>query len=263
MKRSFVTLLLVLAGLSVGAEVWAEAFIDFYGGGAFTSDRSSDVVVDPQFFNPVGLDPPAGEPNVVLRRTSVHTNFDDAVTFGGRGGYWFGKWAGLALDVFTFETELDAVGATQFTEGSDLRVIPISALLMLRWPLLESDQYPLGRMHPYIGGGPSLFITRFEGFVDLAVFEFPVTGTIPRPIVNVEPAGDFESENVDIGFELLVGLDFQILPFLGLFGEYRYTQSEPVWNDVVPASVNYEALSTDVLVPLRTHHIVGGVSFRF
>jgi hypothetical protein len=260
MKRSFIALPLMLAGLLAGNEARAEFFIDAYAGGAFTSDRSSEVIIPPQFFNPIGSDPPSGLPNVVLRRVSSDSSFDDGITYGGRVGYWFGKWAGLAVDVFTFESEMDSA---RFTKGSDFSVLPISALLMLRWPLLENDEYPLGRVHPYIGGGPSLFITEFEGFVDLAIFDFPYTGTNSDPFSNVEPAGRYSSKNVDPGFELLVGLDFQILPFVGVFGEYRYTQAEPVWNDVVPPSVNYEALSADFEVSLRTHHIVGGLTFRF
>jgi opacity protein-like surface antigen len=276
MKSSFITLLLMLAGLLLGAEVRAEAFIDIYGGGAFTSDRRSDVIVPPQEFNPYGRlppnEPPLGLPDLVIRRTSVDTNFEDSITYGMRGGYWFGKWFGLALDVFTFEPNLDA---ESFTQDADVRVIPISALMMLRWPLLASEEFPLGRLHPYIGGGPGLFLTKFEGNVDLAVFDFPDTGRpgsiLPPwnpPIPNIEPAGEFSSKNVDPGMELLVGLDFQILPFVGVFAEYRYTLAEPVWSSTIPAggtdpSIWYEALPTDFQVNLRTHHIVGGITFRF
>jgi hypothetical protein len=272
MKSSFITLLLTLAGLLLGAEVRAEAFIDVYAGGAFTSDARSDVVIPPQFFNPVGPDPPDGPPNLLIRRTSVDTSFEDSITYGMRAGYWFGKWAGLALDVFTFEPNLDA---GDFTQDADVRVIPISALLMLRWPLLASEEYPLGRLHPYIGGGPSLFLTKFEGDVNLAVLDFPITEVEDPPNsgnfilhTNIEPAGEFSSKNVDPGLELLVGLDFQILPFVGVFGEYRYTLAEPVWSGTVPAKGTdrkdyYEALSTDFQVSLRTHHIVGGITFRF
>ncbi len=260
MKRSFISLLLALTGLLLGAEARAEAFIDVYGGGAFTSDMRSETIMAPQFFNPVGDEPPDGPPNIVLRGMSVDASFADSTTYGGRVGYWFGKWAGLAVDAFRFEADVDA---EDFTRGGDVRAIPISALLMLRWPLLTNEEYPLGRIHPYIGGGPSLFLTKFDGYVDLVGFDFPVVGDPIHPTVYVEPAGDFSSKNVDPGMELLVGLNFQILPFLGVFGEYRYTLAEPVWSDTVPASVDYPGVTTDFAVPLRTHHIVGGLSFRF
>ena len=265
MKSSFVILLLMLAGLLFGAEVRAEAFVDLYAGGAFTSDRGSDLTIPPQFFNPSGASPP-NAPNQIIRRTSMDASFDDSITYGMRAGYWFGRWAGLALDVFTFQSDVNAQGFTLdkagFPETADVRVIPISALLMLRWPLLVSEEYPFGRLHPYVGGGPSLFLTEFEGSVDLAPFDFPYTRANPSS-PNIEPAGKFSSKNVDPGMELLVGLDFQIVPLVGVFMEYRYTMAEPVWHDTVPASVNYEALSTDFQVQLRTHHIVGGITFRF
>ena len=267
MKSSFVILLLMLAGLLFGVEVRAEAFVDLYAGGAFTRDRGSDLVIPPQFFNPSGASPP-GAPHQIIRQTRVGLSFDDSIAYGMRGGYWFGKWFGLALDVFTFEPNVNAEGFTLdkrgFPETADVRVIPISALMMLRWPLLASDEYPLGRLHSYVGGGPSLFLTKFEGDVDLAIFDFPSEGPVTAPpVVNVEPAGEFSSKNVDPGMELLVGLDFQILPFVGVFAEYRYTLAEPVWSDTVPASVNYPAVKAEFQVPLRTHHIVGGITFRF
>jgi hypothetical protein len=274
MKSSFITLFLTLAGLLLGAEVRAEAFIDVYAGGAFTSDVRSHVIIPPQFFDPAGESPPTGPANLVIRKTSVDTNFEDSITYGVRAGYWFGKWVGLALDVFTFEPNLDG---QDFTQDADVRVTPISALFMLRWPLLVSEEYPLGRLHPYIGGGPSLFLTKFNGDANLAVLDFPITEVeVEDPPdsstfvlhTNIEPAGKFSSKNVDPGLELLVGLDFQILPFVGVFGEYRYTRAEPVWSDTVAArgtdrQVYYEALSTDFEVSLRTHHIVGGITFRF
>ncbi|HEY5656886.1 MAG TPA: outer membrane beta-barrel protein [Myxococcota bacterium] len=239
MKRSFITLLLALVGLLAGAEVRAEAFVDIYAGGAFTNDASSNISIPPVF------QPAPPPPTSIARDANVSTRFDDSVTYGLRAGYWFGRWFGMAIDAFTFEPNLSGM---PFTPDADVRVIPISALLMLRWPLLQDDDYPLGRLHPYIGGGPALMISEFEGFVDLALFNF--TGITP-------PSGTLKSKNVDPAMQLLVGLDFEILPFVGVFGEYRYTLAEPVWSD------NIGGLSTDFSVPLRTHHIVGGLSFRF
>jgi hypothetical protein len=250
MKRSFITLLLTLAGLLAAAEVRAEAFLDIYAGGAFTSDARSHVLIPPKFENPPNPDP---RPNFIIRRAGTDTAFEDSVSYGMRAGYWFGPWFGVALDAFTFEPNLDAENFT--TDDTDVRAIPISLLLMLRWPLLASEEYPLGRLHPYVGGGPSLFITEFEGDVDLSIFDFTRTE---------EPAGEFSSRKVDPGMALLVGLDFQILPFVGVFGEYRYTLAEPVWHDtVLGVGDDPPTITADFSVPLRTHHIVGGITFRF
>ena len=47
--------------------------------------------------------------------------------------------------------------------GFEFYVFPISALLMLRYPLLkDSEFFPQGRLQPYTGVGPGAFISRGE-----------------------------------------------------------------------------------------------------
>src|SRR5688572_3395651 len=80
----------------------AEGFADLRVGGAFTEDGDVDVDVGPVTF-------------------SGETEYEDSVTGGGRAGYWFLSWLGLAADVSYFAPDDDA-------GGPEVDVIPISPL---------------------------------------------------------------------------------------------------------------------------------------
>lgn len=249
MKRSFITLLFVLSCVFGGTEVRAEAFFDVYGGWSRTGVATGRVTIPPVF---VENDDPPREPRQVSS-AQVRTEFDKSVTAGIRGGYWFANWFGLAVDAFYFQPDIESGDFTP--NGADVKAFPISALFLFRWPFLRSERYPLGRLHPYAGAGPSLFITDFDGVVDLNVLplECECAGQ-PRP---AGPIRSMSSTNVDPGLEAVGGLDFMFLPFMGLFAEYKYTLANPTWRD------NVGGFDTDYRVPLRTHHFVGGLTFRF
>lgn len=192
--------LLVLT-LSIPAASMAEAFSDLYLGAAITEDaavtyRSNDG-------------PASGE-----------LDFDHAFTIGYRIGYWFNRasWIGLCLDVSFFQHDLDA---------SDLTVIPISPLLMLRIPLLRSDRYPTGEWQPYIAVGPGFFYSKFK-------------------------RGRHDDEEFEIGIDARAGIKKMFLHNFGAFIEYRYTQF----------SSSYD---TSILndVDIKTHHALAGISVNF
>src|SRR2546425_4747217 len=120
----------------------SEGFIDLYAGAAFTQGADVSVREFAPFFTPASV------------RRAV--GFDTSTTFGGRVGGWIERvpWLGFALDVSSFRAE-----------GKDVNIdlIPVSPLLMLRWPVLTSTDFPKGRLQPYLGVGPSLFIVpKFE-----------------------------------------------------------------------------------------------------
>ena len=256
MKRSSIAQLFVLASLLAGTGARAEGFVNFYGGYNFTDTANAGVSVPgvylqgPIVCNP--QDPTSclidSKQNTIASSTGTRTTFDDSVSMGVRGGYWFGQWFGLALDASYFSTDLDS---KNFTRGAEVKAIPLAALFMFRVPLLKDDEFPLGRVHPYLGGGPALLLTDFKGTVDLSVLPIPM---------DVPPYGTvdkLESSNLDPALETIAGIDFGILPFLGVFVEYRYTFANPVYKD------NVGGITNQFSVPLRSHHFLGGIGFRF
>ena len=171
---------------------------------------------------------------------------------GGRTGYWIDPfpWVGFALD-------LHAYGANQDESGPsvNLSVVPISALLMLRYPLLESTDFPQGRLQPYAGAGPGAFISTVN--LDLS------SEGAPR---------DFGDTNVDLGVIVVAGVKFHVLSFprlggedlpgalsVAIFAEYGFTHFKPSdYGDTiggVPIELGIDRVDS--------HHAVAGVSVHF
>jgi hypothetical protein len=211
MVRTLTAAALILASILMTVmPVYAEGFIDFYVGAAITRD-SDQKVSAPGFSDTSPID------------------WDTSVTAGGRFGFWFEslEWVGLALDVSFFRPD------------KDITVFPVSALAMLRLPLLKDNDkgFPHGRLQPYIAAGPGLFISRADG--DLGTF------------------GSVSDTSLDLGVDVRGGLAFLITKNIAAFAEYRFTHVKPEFGFDV-AGVKFKTETT-----LDTHHIVGGVGFRF
>ena len=189
--------------------VRAEGFVDLRVGGAFTED--GDVELS------------AGGASIEFERS-----YEDSPTGGVRGGYWFDSlpWFGLAGDVSYFAPDDD-------DGGPEIDVIPISPLLMLRAPLAPSDEFPNGRVQPFAGVGPGIFVS----LVDFG-------------------AGD-EDEGVNVGLDAHAGLRFLVTPNVAIFAQYRYT-----WFDS-ETEIQGGPIDIDVETELSTHHVAGGIGFHF
>jgi opacity protein-like surface antigen len=194
-----------IASCAVSAVASAEGFIDLRIGGAFTDDN--DIELD---FGPASL---RGE-----------TEYEDSVTGGMRAGYWFDSlpWLGLAADVSYFAPDDD-------TGGPEYDVIPISPLFMARVPIATTEEFPHGRVQPFLGIGPGIFVS----------------------LLDFEPVGD--DETVEVGVDLHAGLNFQVTPLVSLFVEYRFTYVEP----------EFEVQGVDITPELSTHHATAGIGFHF
>jgi len=228
---------LLLATLGVWATpAGAELAIDIFGGVSWT--KSTDVAVD-------GID----DSNVSIKGVFKDIELNPGFTVGGRIGYWFefAPWLGLGIDGFYFSLPVPSqtVDSTVNVSGKifnrpisttssgqvrlssfDLPSAGFSPQLMLRWPLLTSNDLPKGRIQPYIGVGPAWAVTI-----------------------------DTDKAALVLGGLVRGGVSFQIFRHFSLFAEYRYS----FFPDFELKDKSGLHFQTD----LDTHNVVGGISIRF
>ncbi len=223
-SRKLVAGMLVIGIVAFAAPAaQAELFFDFSIGAAFT--RHADVEVeDPSTF-----------PDTVA---SEHTDFDPSVSLGFRFGGWLHPvpFFGMAADFSYFAAEGGPVELNN--------VYPMSLLFLFRAPLLQSQRYPVGRLQPYLGVGPSLFFS--DAVVDL------------RPAVSERVS----TTAVDLGLDARAGLAVALHPNVFLFAEYRLTYFEQHLEETTDFAL-FESLDATADTTLLTHHVLVGVSFRF
>jgi opacity protein-like surface antigen len=167
--------------------------------------------------------------------TSGKTDFKDSFSVGARVGYWW-SFFGLNLDVLYYRPELDpdSFSLDGITVKTDLDVVAVGLNAMLRGQFLKDADTPAGRLQPYIFGGPTAFVTKVD---------FDVSGE----------SGSDTGVTANVGFTAGGGLTFLLARNIGLFAEYRFTYNRP---DVDISDVKVKA-------HLDTHHVLGGVTFRF
>jgi Outer membrane protein beta-barrel domain len=202
----------------------AEVYLDLYGGVALSGktdaghERSTAVPLD---------------------GTAKTLRFDSSGTVGVRGGVWLDPypWFGVAADLSFFQRKADA---------AHIDLVPLSTLVMLRYPLSKSDQFPKGRLHPYIGAGPSVVYSH-------ASINFgPPFGTIHH--------GSFFGHGVDVRG----GLHWQVHKYFGLFTEYRFTQVTVTYDEQICPSVSVcigPTADSRTEFTLNTHHVLMGIRF--
>jgi hypothetical protein len=187
----------------------AEWFLDGYGGASITADADVEI----------------------RNGTTVDdkVKFDTEAMGGGRLGYWLEglPWLGVAGDVSYF-----APAGQGDAAETRLEVVPMSPLVMFRLPLLESAEFPKGRLQPYVGGGPGFFLTSVK---------------VDAPGVG-EQSSDWQWE---VGADARVGITFMITPAFGTFVEGRYT-----WFNTNPGGRSTE-------FDIETVHVTGGISIRW
>jgi Outer membrane protein beta-barrel domain len=204
-------LALVIAGPTRPAS--AEWFLDLYGGAAFTQD--ADIKINN---------------NTTL---NAKLKFDTEATGGGRLGYWLTgvgvPWLGFALDASYYAPATSAADVE-----ARLEVVPISALVLLRLPLLADPEVPTGRLQLYVGGGPSLVATRVK--------------------VDAPGLGERFSETVaELGADIRAGITFMLTRTFGVFAEGRYL--------FFSTSPGAESFGVDL--DIETFQALGGVTIRF
>jgi opacity protein-like surface antigen len=185
---------------------------------------------------------------VNVSATLFDIDLDTGFTTGLRIGYWFesAPILGLSLDTYFFSIPVPAqtvdASATfsatirdkqiTFTPSGQARLpsidlpgLAFSPQLALRWPLLASAEFPKGRLQPYLSAGPS--------------WAFSV---------------DTDELSIVTGGLVRAGVSFQVLQFLGVFAEYRYSFFPDF--ELSDRDLTYKA-------DLNTQNFVFGLSFRF
>jgi len=205
----------------------AEWFLDVYGGESSTRDTSVTAEI-----TSYGL--------LMATTTKSHTekvDLDSSFSMGGRLGYWSEKlpWLGVSLDLSYFKAE---------GEKAKFDAVPLSLLLMLRWPLFRSENFPKGKLQPYAGVGPGYFFTDSR--------------------VNFRPAlqDSVSGSSGEIGFDARAGLSWQFHKHWAIFGEYRYTdvKIDFTQGDFLPL---FSGTDESMKTHLKTNHFLGGISYRF
>ena len=183
------SLAIVMAFITLGAVAPASAewFADLYSGGV--------VWVDPTIHATVA--------GVSLEKSKDTTVAD--FTIGGRVGYWLSPvpWLGFALDTSYYQFDVTPKHSQNLIlQEAKIQVIPITPLVMARLPLLESDEFPTGRLQPYMGAGPGIFLHRRK--------------------IDFESGDRINNETVDVGADVRAGLAWRFTPLFGIFAEYRF-----------------------------------------
>lgn len=226
MKKVKLFLLLVCSLLICPALAQAEWFLDLYGGRAMSKNTDVDASIAS-----------SGLGFITITSHSERIDFDASFTFGGRWGYWLDvfPYVGFSLDLSYSEAE---------DENVDINAIPLSLLLMLRWPLFKSEKFPYGRIQPYGAIGPSLFF--YHARVDFQP-------NLPEKI---------SSYITDIGLDLRAGLSWQIHRHWAIFGEYRYTDIKIAFTNT-DFLFGFAGSKESMKTKLKTNHFLAGISYRF
>jgi opacity protein-like surface antigen len=208
------------------AQALAEGFIDIYGGWASTRDADVDVSISS-----------SGLGFVSTESHTENVDFGSSYTLGARAGGWFEKlpYVGIAGDASYFKAE---------NKTTEIHVVPISLLLMLRYPLFKSEKFRHGRIQPYAAVGPGFF---------LSVSDVDFQPTLPKTV---------SGTSFDVGLDLRAGLAWQFHKHLALFGEYRYTDFSI---DLEQTDILYGLAGTKetMKTQLTTNHFLIGISYRF
>ncbi len=206
-----VTLLVILTASPVLAEAFLEGYVGFSYPERTQVKVSTNASVD--------------------RDVSFGTSF----AYGGRAGYWLSRvpWLGFAGDLSSVHAKGEKV---------DVDLAPLSLLVMLRAPLLASDEIPQGEIQPYVGIGPSFSLFTYVS-------------------ANFEPAARTLSDwtILDRGFIVPAGVTVQLNKHLAVFTEYRYTYYDIRYKEVLYGGTDPDKFDAH----LASHNLLFGLSWHF
>lgn len=172
-----------------------EVFSDLYIGAAVTTDST------------VTLDGVVQEASLLCGAECSSTK---SPVGGIRVGWFVGRfpWLGVAGDFSVF------IQSWGIQSPYEVTAIPISALLMLRAPLVRSPKHPNGRAQPYLAIGPSLIISRAKLATGLAALDTARVET---------------DTTADPGLDARIGMRLVASSWISVVLEYRATYFKPTW----------------------------------
>jgi opacity protein-like surface antigen len=232
-----VVITLMLSLLCWVPAVWAEPYIAAYAGYSLLSD--TDLKADTvSVLQPIPFQ---------VKGIRFSTEVDNSAIFGGKIGYWFDFFplVGAELDIYGFSPDIfsppQTSGTIRLTKSNDfdLGVTAVSINLMGRYPVLKSPDFPRGRIQPYIGIGPGLFITSIDD-------------------LEPDPRDNIGSKTLTFGgLQIIGGLKFFLLKKLALFAEYKFSHFTA---DLSGASERFNLGATQ---NIDASHFYGGVAYHF
>jgi opacity protein-like surface antigen len=206
----------------------AEFFIDLYGGTARTQSGDVSAYEDRE------IEIPGGD-------LTLQGDLDGAesTAVGLRGGYWDKNvsWLGAALDLNSFR-------ADSKNSEADARLTTLSIMLMARYPLMVTEEYPVGRFHPYAAMGIS------KTHVDISAPSDRASGAVTS----------------DVGGVFCAGMKWMATPTMGVFAEYRFVSISFDDSEVDARRDLFGHSHTRVFEAegdVQAHQFLGGVSIHF
>jgi len=222
-KKIIVTLIILLFLLLLVQTASAEHAFSLYGGVVFGDDGYIEVT-------DLTTSPP--------QNFSQYVQYTNGPEIGFRYTFW-GTYIGLAFDVSAF-----FLGSSEHEEFISYEVVPLSLMLMLRWPLFKSENAPRGRLQPYIGIGPSYVTYNYK--VNYSAYKSP---------------GQSDGDGDAVTLELRAGLNWQISRHHSIFLEFRYTEFD------ISAGDEHDFWGTPRTIEIQTElmnmHALIGYSLSF
>lgn len=198
------------------------------------------------------IDPPdigVEQPTPFIDGEALNVELEEDYTFGAKLTSWernidiFARLDfGLELDLTALTAQMPAqtvsgegvsaggaIGSITFPMSFDIQSHILAVNVLWRYPVHASEAFPSGRWYPYfgVGGGASLARMRQSG-------------------------GPWRYDASPM-FQGLAGLKFFLTRHLGVFTEYKRTQS----------THDFSFTGFDLEVPLGANHFVGGLALHF
>ena len=154
-------------------------------------------------------------------------DIDDSVVLGAKAGYWFLRFFGLELDLYTYTADIPAQTVTAENQTTSVRIqkaFAASDIRLVNVGLNGLFRFPWDDFEPYVGSGDS---------------------------------GGTDDGNFAVGAQALAGLKYFFFRSFALFAEYKFSRVEHAFRVNSGALTNVTNENDS-----NTHHIYGGVSFH-